>query len=123
MSNFNGYVKLVPDLEIGYVKLVPDLVIGAKSLLLTLSSGVGQVPIPDTAKIVGVKPIGSTAIRIGLEAPEADGSATGTAAAADLKKGYPCECNTWTNFNIGVGTSRVLYVKGGASDTAEIMVM
>jgi hypothetical protein len=32
---------------------------------------VGQVPIPDTAKIVCVKPIGSTAIRIGLEAPEA----------------------------------------------------
>ena len=112
MGNFNGYVKLVPDLEIG-----------AKSLLLTLSSGVGQVPIPDTAKIVGVKPIGSTAIRIGLEAPEADGTATGTASATDLKKGCPCEVSVFTWFNIGVGKSRTLYFKGGATDVIEVVVM
>lgn len=103
--------------------LTPDLALNTKSLLLTLSSGVGQVPIPDTAKIVCVKPVASTSVRVGLEAPEADGTATGTAVAADLKKGFPLDVSVWTNFNIGTGTSRILYLKGGASDVVEVVVM
>jgi hypothetical protein len=103
--------------------LTPDLALNTKSLLLTLSSGVGSVPIPDNAKIIRVKPIASTAVRVGLEAPEADGTATGTAVAADLKKGCPCDVSIWTDFNIGVGTSRVLYLKGGTSDVVEVVVM
>lgn len=103
----------------------PDLVTGAKSLTLTLSSGVGSVPIPDTAHLVGVKPSSAaTAVRVGLEAPEADGTATGTAVAADLKKGIPVDNDQWTYFNIGTGPiSRVLYVKGGTSDTVQVVVM
>lgn len=112
MSNFNGYVSLTP-----------DLALNTKSLALTLSSGVGQVPIPDTAKIVGVMPLASTTVRVGLEAPEADGTATGTAVAADLKKGCPVDVSVFTWFNIGTGTSRILYLKGGASDTVEVVVM
>jgi hypothetical protein len=100
-----------------------DLKIGAKSLALTLSSGVGSVPIPDTATLVGVKPVSSTSIRVGLEAPESDGSKTGTAVSSDLKKGVPVDATVWTWFNIGVGTSRVLYVKGGTSDVVEVSVM
>lgn len=112
MSNFNGYVSLTA-----------DLALNTKSLTLTLSSGVGSVPIPDTAKIVGVKPLASTTVRIGLEAPEADGTATGTAVAADLKKGCPCDVSVVTWFNIGLGTGRVLYLKGGTSDVIEVVVM
>jgi len=100
-----------------------DLVVGAKSITLTMSTGTGSVPIPDTAHIVGVKPVSSTAMRVGMEASEADGTATGTAAAADLKKGVPVDAAVWTWFNIGLGTGRVLYVKGGASDVIEVATM
>jgi len=112
MSNFNGYVSLTP-----------DLTLGAKSVALTLSSGVGSVPIPDTATIVGIKPLASTSVRIGLEAPEADGTATGTASGTDLKKGCPCEVSVFTWFNIGAGKSRTLYFKGDATDVIEVVVM
>jgi len=108
---------------IGTVLNNPDLAIGAKSLELTLSSGVGQVPVPDTAKIVGVKPVSSTAIRVGLENPEANGAATGTAVAGDLKKGVPVDAAVWTWFLINTGSGRVLHVMGGASDKLEIVVM
>lgn len=105
---------------IGKVDLTADLAIGASSLALTLSSGVGSVPIPNTAKLVGVKPVSSTSIRVGLEAPEADGTATGTANSESFNLGIPVDAAVWTWFNIGVGTDRVLYVKGGASDVIEI---
>lgn len=108
---------------IGQVSLENDLELGAKSLALTLSSGVGSVPIPDSAKIVGVKPVSSTAIRVGLEAPEADGAATGTAVAGDLKNGVPVDAAVWTWFGVQEGTSRILYVSGGASDVLEVVVM
>jgi hypothetical protein len=104
------------------VGLIADLALGAKSITLTLSSGVGQVPIPDTAKIVGVCPVSSTTIRVGLEAPEADGTATGTAVASDLKKGFGVTAAVFTYFNVGTGVSRVLYLKGGASDVVEVEV-
>lgn len=106
------------------VNLGQDLKIGAKSLTLTLSSGAGSVPIPDAATVVGVKPVSSTSIRVGLEAPEADGTATGNATAGDLKKGIPVDAAVWTWFSLGgTGTSRVLSVKGGASDVVEVVVM
>lgn len=103
------------------MELVPDIQIGAKSLALTLSTGTGSVPIPNAAKVVGVKPVSSTAIRIGLEAPEADGTATGEAAATALKLGIPVDAAVWSWFNLGSGSvSRTLYVKGGASDVLEV---
>lgn len=105
------------------VNLKQDLILGAKSLALTLSSGAGSVPIPDTCQIVGVKPVSSVSIRVGMEAPEADGSATGAAAASDLKKGCPVDAAVWTWFAIGPGTARVLYVIGGASDVLEVAVL
>jgi len=105
------------------IDLRSDLKLGAKSLALTLSSGAGSVPIPDTCSIVGVKPVVSTTMRVGLEAPEADGSDTGAADAAELKKGVPVDATVWTWFNLGLGTSRVLYVIGGASDVVEVVVM
>lgn len=108
---------------IGTVLNTPDLALGAKSLALTLSGGTGSVPIPDTAHIVGVKPVSSTAIRVGLEAPEADGSKTGNAADSDLKKGVPVDAAVWTWFLINTGTNRTLYVKGGASDVLEVVVL
>lgn len=111
MSNFNGYVTLIP-----------DLCVGTKSIAITLSSGVGQVPIPDTSRIVGVLPVTNT-VRIGLEAVEADGAATGTATAAALKKGCPVGVSVMTWFNIGPGTGRNLYLKGGTSDVVEVVVM
>lgn len=105
------------------IRFDSDLAIGTKSLALTLSSGVGQVPIPDTARIVGVMPKDSTTVRIGLEAPEADGAATGTATAAALKKGCPVGVSVMTWFNIGTGSGRNLYLKGGTSDVVEVVVM
>lgn len=109
---------------IGAVYTAQDVKIGAKSLALTLSSGVGSVPIPDAATVVGAKPVSSTSIRVGLEAPEADGTATGNATAGDLKKGIPVDAAVWTWFSLGgTGTTRVLYVKGGASDVVEVAVM
>ena len=107
----------------GFVSIDDDLKLGAKSLALTLSSGVGSVPMPDGATIVGVKPVSSTAIRVGLEAPEADGAATGVAVAGDLKNGIPVDAAVWTWFAIGIKASRVLSVKGGASDVVEVAVM
>lgn len=101
----------------------PDLALGAKSLALTCAAGVGQVPIPDTAHLIGIKPAATT-VRVGLEAPEADGVATGTALAADLKKGCPCDQNVWTWFYLGIGTNRILYVKGaGAADVLEVAIL
>lgn len=107
---------------IGKVDLTPDLVVGTKSLLLTMSTGAGQAPIPNTAKIIGVKPT-STTMRVGFEALEANGTATGTALAADFKKGCPVDSGQYTWFNVGTGTDRVLYVIGGTSDTIEIVYM
>ena len=108
---------------IGSVNLTPDLATGASSLALTLSSGTGSAPIPDTAKLVGVKPVSSTSIRVGLEAPEADGTATGAAVAGDFNLGVPVDAAVWTWFNVGTGTSRSLYVRGGTSDVVEICYM
>lgn len=107
----------------GFVSIDDDLKIGAKSIALTLSGGVGSVPIPDTATLVGVKPVSSTSIRVGLEAPEADGAATGDATAADLKKGCPVDAGVWTWFAIGIQAGRTLYVKGGTSDVLEVAVL
>lgn len=108
----------------GFFSLENDLEVGASSVTLTLSSGTGSVPIPDRAKVVGVKPASSTTMRVGLEAPEAAGTATGAAAAADLKKGVPVEPAVWTWFNVGSeNPGRVLYVKGGASDVITVVVM
>lgn len=109
--------------SIGSVGLTPDLAVGAKSITLTLASGSGAVPIGDGVHIVGVKPTasGSAGTRIGLEAPEADGTATGTAAASALKKGVPVDAAVWTWFQVGTGTGRTLYVKGGASDVIEVV--
>jgi hypothetical protein len=107
----------------GIFSIENDLEIGAKSLALTLDTGVGSVPIPDDAKVVGVKPVSSTAIRVGLEAPEADGTKTGVAVAGDLKKGVPVDPAVWTWFNIGAGKDRTLYVKGGTADVLEVVVM
>lgn len=111
------------DLYAQEVSLTCDLRIGTKSLTLTLSAGAGSVPIADTVRMVGVKPVSSVAIRVGLEAPEADGTATGAAAAGDLKKGCPVDAAVWTWFNVEPGTGRVLYVKGGASDVLEVVVL
>jgi hypothetical protein len=114
----NEYFQQVTNAE-----LTGDLAIGTKSLALTLSSGTGSVPIPDTAHLIGVKPVSSTAIRVGLEAPEADGAATGAVVAGDLKKGCPIDAAVWTWFSVGYGTGRTLYVKGGTSDVVEVVVM
>lgn len=100
----------------------PDLKKGTKSLTLTLSSGVGSVPIPDTCTVVGVKPAASTTVRVGLEAPEADGTATGAAAASALKKGLPVEAAIWTWLQIEPGTDRTLHLSGGSSDVIEVVV-
>ena len=108
---------------IGAVNLTADLSLGAKSVALTLSSGTGTAEIPNTAKIIGVKPLSSSTIRVGMEATEADGAATGTATAADFKKGVPVDAAIWTWFNIGTGTGRSLYVRGGSSDVVEICFM
>ena len=99
-----------------------DLKLGTKSVTLMMSTGTGSVPIPDTAHLVGVKPV-STTMRVGLEAPEADGTKTGAAASTDLKKGYPVYSGVYTWFNIGLGASRTLYVLGGTSDVIEVVVM
>ena len=105
------------------VRLAQDLKVGAKSLTLTLSSGVGSVPIPDGCELMGVRPVSSTSIRLGLEAPEANGTATGAALVSALKKGCPVDAAIWTWFNLGRGSDRTLYVKGGASDVVEIVVL
>ena len=107
----------------GEIDLRSDLQIGTKSLTLTLSSGVGSIEIPENCTVVGVKPDTSDDIRVGLEAPEADGTKTGDAALADLKKGMPVDPDVWTWFNIGYSDdTRVLYVKGGSSDVLQIVV-
>jgi hypothetical protein len=98
-----------------------DLQIGAKSVVLTLATNVGSVPIPDTARLVGVKPTSSTGCRVGLEAPEAAGTSSGTAVAGDLKKGIPVDAAVWSWFWIGDGTSRILYLRSSDA-TAEINV-
>lgn len=100
-----------------------DLRNGAKSLALTLSTGTGSVPIPNDVTLIGVKPASSATMRVGLEAPEADGTATGAAVAADLKLGVPVDPGIYTWFNIGRGTSRTLYVSGGTSDVIEVVMM
>ena len=92
-------------------------------LLLTLSSGTGSAVIPDDARQVWVRPGTGAACRVGLEAPEADGSKTGNAALTDLKKGVPVEAVTWTKFLLPLYPTKTLYVKGGASDTIEIVFM
>lgn len=102
--------------------LIPDLVTGAKSLALTLAAGVGSAPIPSTAHIVGVKPVSSTTMRIGLEAPEVDGTASGTATAADFKKGIPVDVAVYTWFTLGP-SAQTLYVKGDATDVIEVCFM
>lgn len=106
----------------GSVSLPTDLKTGAKSLSLTMGAGVGSVPIPDTATIVGVKPAATT-MRVGLEAPALDGAATGTATAGALALGVPVDSGGYTWFNIGSGASRTLYVRGGTSDVIEVVVM
>ena len=73
----------------GSVELRSDLRIGAKSVTLTMSTGTGSVYIPAELSIVGVKPVSTDVMRVGLEAPEAKGTKTGAAAEADLKKGVP----------------------------------
>lgn len=108
--------------KLGAVGLLPDLATGAKSLTLTMSTGTGSVPIPDTAHLVGIKPV-STTMRVGLEATEADGTKTGAAVANDLKKGVPVDNGSYTWFNVGLGVSRTLYVAGGTSDVCEVVVM
>jgi hypothetical protein len=123
MAYFPSTTISAGNAHIGQVDIGPDLALGAKSLALTLSSGAGSAPLPDTAKLVGVKPVSSTSIRVGLEAPEADGAVTGTAVAADFKKGVPVDAATWTWFAIGTGTNRTLSVKGGTSDVVEICYM
>lgn len=80
----------------GNIDIRPDLKVGAQSLALTLSAGVGSVPIPDDASIVGVKPVSSETIRVGLEAPEANGAATGTATKCALFSS--ADNNTFDNF-------------------------
>lgn len=105
------------------VQLVNDISLVAKSLALTMSTGVGSVPIPDEAKFVGVNPATGSVIRVGLEAPEADGAKTGAAALTDLKKGIPVTAVEWTWFNLPSGINRVLHVKGGATDVVEVAVM
>ena len=109
--------------KIGSVDLGSDLVIGAKSLALTLSSGTGSAPIPDASKLVGFKPISSISVRVGLEAPETDGTKTGAAVVGDFKKGVPIDAAVWTWFNIGVGSGRTIYVMGGTSDVLEVCYM
>lgn len=105
------------------VELVPDLMESAKSVTLTLAEGVGTVAIPDDCHIVGVKPTSSTAVRVGMIATEAAGTATGAAALTDLKKGCPVEAAVWTWFEIGRGTGRTLYVRGGTSDEVAVAVL
>jgi hypothetical protein len=114
---------VIPDVTLNGLNMNPELALGAKTVTLTLSTGVGSVAIPDTANRVGVKPVVSTAVRIGLEAPEASGTATGDAIAAALKKGLPVATTVWTWFNISDGTDRVLYLKGGTSDVVDVAVM
>jgi hypothetical protein len=107
---------------IGGINLTTDLRVGAKSLTLALISGEGSAPIPDTARFVGVRPV-STTMRVGLEAPEAEGSASGNAAASDLKKGVPVHSEEWSWFNIGPGQGRTLFVKGGSTDEIVICLI
>lgn len=126
-SEVIGQVEIAPGSEIiGSVHISQDLKVGAQSIALTVSSGsvVASVPIPSTATVVGVKPVSSTAIRVGLEAPETDGAATGTAVAANLKKGVPVDAAVWTWFSLGgAGAGRILYVKGNTNDVVEVVVM
>jgi hypothetical protein len=104
--------------------LIPDLVLGAKSLALTLAAGVGSAPIPASAHTVGVRTVSSVAVRVGLEAPEADGTASGvTTADTDFKKGIPIlDAAVWVWFALGPG-SQTLYLKGGTTDVVEICFM
>lgn len=69
------------------VNLKQDLILGAKSLALTLSSGAGSVPIPDTCQIVGVKPVSSVSIRVGMEAPEAGGGSVAARCFLLIRRG------------------------------------
>ena len=106
-----------------FVRGEGELILGIKSLELTLDgSGIGSVPIPDTAHLVGVKPA-TTTLRVGLEAPEVEGAATGAAVATDLKKGIPADSGTWLWMLLRNGTGRVLYVKGGAGEKSKVAVV
>jgi hypothetical protein len=100
-----------------------DLTLYAKSLTFTLSGGLGSVLVDDNAHLMGFQPVSSTTMRVGWEAPEADGTKTLSAVASDFKKGFPLPAAQYTYVKIGKGTSRTLYLKGGTSDVIEILYM
>lgn len=105
----------------GPVQMAADLKIGTKGVKLTLSGGAGSVAIPDTATCIGVRPAAGSLVRIGLEAPDAEGTKTGDAVLADLKKGVPVDATVWNWFSLGgPGSGRTLYLKGGTSDVVEV---
>lgn len=101
---------------------VPNLTADAKNLQLTMSTGVGSCPIPHTAKMIGVKPA-STVMRCGFVAPEAAGTATGTASAADFKLGAIITSTDWTWFKVVPNGDRILYFAGGTSDVVYVVYM
>jgi hypothetical protein len=93
----------------------------AKSLLLTLSSGVGSVAVPDSAKMARVRAPSSATVRVGTAAPEAQGTATGNAALTDLKLGItvPLDENLW--IELPPGTNRHFYFYSTvAADTVTV---
>lgn len=101
---------------------VADLQLGAQSLTLTLAGdGTASAPIPDDDTLVGVYT--SNDMRLGLEAPEADGTATGAAVAGDFNKGIPAITGQWTWYKIGTGTSRRVYFLGTAAHTVKVVTM
>jgi hypothetical protein len=106
------------------VGLSSDLSLDAKSLTLTTETNVGSVPIPDTVRYLGVYPKTGTDWRVGLEAPEVDGAATGNVLVTAFKKGNPVPDTTWTYFTLPEGTGRVLYVRNSlASGTIGIAIL
>lgn len=105
-----------------YAQLCPDLCLGAKSMSLTMSGGVGSVPLPDSCRLVGLKPA-STTMRVGLEPVEANGAGSGASSWINMRTGVPVDSDQTTWFNIGQGFGRTLYFRGGASDVIEVIVM
>jgi hypothetical protein len=102
------------------VELQADLSPQACGVVSTLSSGAAIIPIPEECHLVGVKPTSSTAVRVGLVAPATASTKTGNAALTDLALGFAVDAAVWTWLTLPVGTSRNLYLSGGASDVITV---
>lgn len=102
----------------------PTLIKGAKSIALTMSAGVGSVPLSIDVTRIGVYPAAAATARIGIDiAPAAIGTATGAAASSDLTDGVPVPAAAWSWFDIGQGEARTLRILAGAAEVVTVVVM